>query len=334
MAHNNTTDTVEQELQNNGFLSEDSMTTLDISLNVVLGSIIAIFGLIGNALSFAVYSHDKRSLVASLLFKSLSIIDSVVLISNIIKVCVANTTFGYLIHNFALRYALYECTYCVLQISRALSIWLTVLIAGVRYIAIQYPLHMSTRVTHSSIRFVIATLSFVVVLYFTPCIYVVVMVLRRIQGGCQINRTPCVAPDEYEIIKYHPLISDILITIIPLLLLIILSILLITAYHKSVKMARQMTGNNCEEQNQTTLSVIMVVVVLVICQSFSFAYEVGIYLMGDYNIGGPWHIVKLLRYFFYGANSAVNFIIYSICSKSFRVKLYSFITKQFSCQSS
>ena len=331
MAHNNTTATIGQELHDNRLLSEYSIYALDASLNIVLGSIIAILGLIGNALSFAVYSHDRSSLVASFLFKSLSIIDSVVLIGNTLKNSMTYTIFGYLINDGAVRYALWECGSYTFQVSRAVSIWLTVVIAGVRYIAIRYPLQMRTKITSFRLKLVIAVLPFVVVLHFIPRMYVSTIHLCREFRRCHTNETVDAyyfTQREYEIFSTQRLMSEILITIIPLLLLIILSILLITAYHKSVKMARQMTGNNCEEQNQMTLSVIMVVVVLAICQLLSFAVAVRLYLRKHFPEGGIWHIIHTLRDFLYGLNSAVNFIIYSVCSKSFRVKLFSFVTKQ------
>ena len=191
MANNNTTVTIEQELQNYGENLKDITFTLHTSLNIVLGSIITIFGLIGNALSFAVYSRDKQSLVASLLFKSISLVDSIVLISNTLQNCLTYTTFGYLIHNTMLRHTLMPCAVVVMKISRAISIWLTVLIAGIRYIAIQYPLHMRTKITASRIRFVIAILSFITGLYYTPRIYITAIQVCRTHGRCQTNETLC-----------------------------------------------------------------------------------------------------------------------------------------------
>ncbi len=307
------------------------------SLNIGLGTIITIVGLIGNVLSFVVLSRDRRSQVASLLLKTLSVVDSVVLISTTLNGCLHPDSV-YLSYTYRSLYLEISrgLSAFFMSTSRAVSIWLTVLIASIRYIAIRYPLWMRAKLSLARTRLMIAMLVIAVVVYFIPAMYIGSLHVCREFTGCNDTTTldsHYYTPGEHEFELYHLLLGEVLITIIPLVLLICLSALLLIAYHKAVNLSAQLIAQNNKEENQITLSIIMVVVVLIICQIPSFALILNIYLKKPYFYGGVWHVIYILRAFLLGLNSSVNVLIYSICCKSFRVKLINMIGKRSTHQS-
>ncbi len=305
---------------------KDDIIYLHMSLNVAVGLGIMVFGVTGNVLSFVVLSHDKRSRSARFLLKTLSIVDSIVLLSCSLRDCV-NSYSQLMIYPFtdSISAAILRIiSYYIVSASRAVSTWLTVLIAGTRYIAIRYPLHAKTKITLGRVRFITVLLVLVSVLLFIPDMYIYSISLCRGLKRCQTNESTdhyYNTPNEVKALTYSWFLAEVMVTIIPLFLLIILSALLLSAFHKYVNLTGHMTEHNSQQERQITLSIIMVVVVLIICQIPSCLYAVKSAVDTYVNYGGVWHYIRLTAEFFLGVNSAVNFIIYGACNKKFRVDL-------------
>ncbi len=300
------------------------------SLNVGVGLVIMILGIIGNAFSFVVLSYDKRSKAACFLLKSLSVVDSIVLISGALR--------DY--ENYYSQFNMYPGTSLLAEISflisgylsavfRGVSIWLTVLIAGIRYLAIQFPLYVKANITLSKVRYMVAVLLLLSVILFMPVMYIYFMRLCRALGRCQMNETLDISnftPGDYKAIANLEFAGEVMVTVIPLFLLIILSALLLSAYHRAVQVAGQITSHNSQPERQITLSVIMVVVVLIICQVPSLVFVLKSTINHSYSYGDVWQHILIIAQFSHSLNSAVNFIIYSMCSKHFRTNLANLIS--------
>ena len=152
---------------------------MDVCANIAIAGliivgIIAVFGIIGNILTFVIFWKGNFKSSTSFLFLSLSLIDSAVLLT--VFVYWSNVQ-GYPFRDYIGRLNYYLGTYLwvymlpLKSMAEAATIWLTVLVAVNRYIIVCRPLRATQWCTLSKVKIQLAVVLVLVVLYNIPQIF-------------------------------------------------------------------------------------------------------------------------------------------------------------------
>ncbi len=278
-------------------------------------------GLIGNKLFVVVLLQDKVTPTTFLLI-ALGIADNLYLISFAIFACKQMTTWSEKavvpreigVYLFILYFPLESLTW-------AFSMWLTVLVAVTRYIAVEHPFHARNYITFTRVIVATATLMIFFSLFHFPYYAYASSRLCYLDDTCSYNKTL------FDDMKTHvtmfegfyDIIKEIMVLVLPLILLICFSGSLIRAYQRTRITIRNISASQVRDEAQVTLMTIMVVVVVIICQVPWLVERIISHFMDwQTTIALLRAITQLLK----AINSAVNFVIYSLCRKYFRQKLY------------
>ncbi len=267
---------------------------------------------------------------------ALAVADSLYLITNVIYICEFSVNIsGYYIFTYYTRRVMAEIHTTTEVVTRAWSMWFTVVITISRFIAVVYPFHAKRYITLQRMIITIVVIMIAAILFIVPDIIHATGTLCYLNASCDFNETTLVYV-ENEFSNFHviyALSTEILIVVIPFILLVIFGSALIRSYLKTRRAVEDMSETRCgspasaaaaQDARQITLVTIAIVVVWVVCQVPWIIYEVD--LLGDLNmINGymGWdldqalHVVNTLKMI----NSAVNFVIYCQCRRNFRQQL-------------
>ena len=116
-----------------------------VMYTVICGSL-CIFGLIGNAVTFAVFCVDRLKTSTSFLFQCLSVIDSLLLITAFPLYVLSHfVNFTGLLQEYLFHYHAYVvlCLLPCIFIVQTATIWLTVVVGVNRYVAVCHPYQAS-----------------------------------------------------------------------------------------------------------------------------------------------------------------------------------------------
>jgi hypothetical protein len=146
-------------------------------------------GLVGNALSFAVLHRYSRDNVATYLLKSLALADNLLLLTGgTVQIGMGMALyFGYRAQLAAIYPYVQTYAWPAVQITQLLSVWMTVLVAANRYVAVCRPLHAPRLCTKRRVRIQIAAMVVLVVLTSTPRFFEHVVDVRAVSA----TRGPC-----------------------------------------------------------------------------------------------------------------------------------------------
>ena len=305
-------------------LSRSCKLYLFVIDTVVMGTII-VGGVIGNSLAFVVFWKDNIKTSASFLFQSLALVDSALLLLAIPLYPIdslstyTNWLNGYkdvfpYLHVYVHPWAL---------VAKTASIWVVVLSAINRYIAVCLPFKALRLCTISNVKKQLAFVLLSAVLYNIPK-----FVENRIEYVTYDNGTtynPYVVGTTlgteklYDLI-YYGILNFTLIVALPLFTLTYVNIRLIQAL-KARRRKRMKMVNQCHQNdNNVTIVLIIVVIVFIICQVPAF---IGTALLNVTSqnarfCGGYDFYLRPLTNTLVVLNSAINFMIYVLVNKRFR----------------
>ena len=289
-------------------------------LYTVAMGILGMLGLIGNSMSFMVLRKDRGTPVATFLLQVLAIADNCFLLLWIITYSVKNY----------LRYMCPEAThqpawmyirvytFPFLYMAQTETIWLTVVIALNRYMAVCMPYKAPHLCTIMNVYKEV-----VVVTVFSICIniprFFEIEIIEKVENGTVIKdfqRTELGESEVYDTI-YTDALYYLFSFVLPLLILVFVNTRVTVAYQAAKKRKRRMTSRRSDNENNITLVMIMIVLIFILCQAparvvqlvwsykYSHCHEYQYYLI---------HISNTLEVL----NSSVNFLIYFIFRKRFR----------------
>ena len=276
--------------------------------------IICVVGLTGNILTLIVLSHKKMLTSTNVFLSALAVADIIKLLNDLLYFLVSilmrthpdagNRMMGYM----------YPFSHYIFNEAVCVAAWLTVSVAVERYISVCHATTAKAVCTVSRAR-VISTIVFVI------------MSLLAVPSALRYQRKVVPEPGKngtmFEI-ELSPLgrnerfmtgytwIQNLLRSIIPLFVLLILNTCIIHALRK-----QRVPGKKMSSRNRITMMLIVVIVVFIICifpdaiMSTFFGYG---YIEGSYLVKGIREFTDTLL----AINSAVNFMIYCLCSRSFR----------------
>ena len=298
-----------------------------IIYTVFVGTLVVV-GVIGNSLAFVVFWKESIKSSALFLFQCLSLIDSALLLTVFplysIESFIVYTGWlqGYLaISPYVLVYLL-----PLALTAQTATIWVTVLVAVNRYIAICLPFRASRWCTVSKAKKQLAFVLLSVVMFNIP-----EFIALRVEHVTYDNGTTYSAVATYSRLLYHKLYYIVYRKILyfifnlalPIFILMLLNIRMIMALKAFRRTRIEMQSVRQQQDNNITFVLIIVVTVVIICQVPALINQVMWNVTPDEarQCGGFQfylrHIANMLLIF----NSAINSVIYVLFKKRFRLVL-------------
>ena len=296
-------------------------------LNSGLGGAICIMGIIGNQLSYIVLQHGNNAApVATFLLRSLALTDNFFLFVWFVNFSLRDL-FRYFEYNSVTWRYIRIYSYSTLFVAQCATIWLTVLIAASRYIAVCKP-YIARRVCSlANIKLAVLGIYLFVIMYNLPRFFEVE--LQSVNGSLWITDTWLGSNETYKLI-YVQIFYYIFTFGLPLVFLCYLNIRLTVAYQEVAKRRQRMRGvSSRTQQDDANITLVMIVVVAV----FVLTQLPGrlVQIIWSYHFSScrtaPFYIMELstiLEVF----NSGVNFVIYSLVRPQFRKSLNVLICRQ------
>ena len=295
-----------------------------IIYTVIVGALVVV-GIIGNSLAFVVFWKDTIKTSTSFLFQALSLIDSLLLVSVFLLYTIDSfVEYTDILQGLSsISPHLIPWSYPLTMTAHASSIWVTVLIAVNRYVAVCLPYKASRWCTVFVAKKQLAVVLLIAVLYNAPTFVQYHVVYRILDNGTTykavVNETNIGSDSLYKTV-YEYILYFIFLMALPMLILTFLNIRLI----KGLKALRQrrmaMQTLSQKHDNNVTFVLIIVVVVLIICQVPAlvsrvlwrvFPLEARRCDRFQSYLGDIANVLVIL-------NSTVNFIIYAFLNKRFR----------------
>ena len=295
---------------------------------------VCFLGIIGNLLSYAVLHKFSRSNVATLLLKALAVSDNLFLVT----ASVLNMYPGMIFH-FGLI-AQIRPIFPYLQIyawpfahmAQMGTVWMMVLIAANRYIAVCRPLQAPSLCTKSKVKAQIILMTLGIVLYNLPRFFEYRYVAYNVTMPDNTTVT-----DEKNIglqsqhiynILYENVAYCLFLFLIPLVILIVLNVHLVWEL-KSAQKNREALANSrtSSDENNITLVMVVIIIVFIVCQMPASVNQILFYIVDDVQkttcsyYQKYYHACNLLI----TTNSSVNFIIYCVFRKQFQQDLWALL---------
>lgn len=301
----------------------------------IFGLIVA-FGLIGNTLSFVVLQWERRNKVATFMLQALAMADNLFLITTGFAQIFAAFGLVYNIdtYNAAVPY-LQTYVWPLVHITQFGTIWMTVLIAGNRYIAICQPFQAHKLCSYKKVRMQVATVVVFSILYNLPRFaeYKVVHYWDLETNSTMVtgNTTAMKNSRTYNLI-YENILYCLFVFLGPLMILIVLNVCLIRELWEARKrmVQRQLQVAGEDEENNITWVMIVIMLMFVFTQAPAFLNQILYYILGntEYRCGRPYYYFFHLSNLVVCANSATNFVVYCAFRRQFRERLKAFCNKQ------
>ena len=289
----------------------------------VLVSSVCVLGLLGNTFSLLVYHRDRSSATASLLLQSIAGADNCFLLLWLLHYSLRELLVFYQLDTHYIS-LLRMYTFPMLYMAQMLTIYLTVVIALNRFVAVCWPYRAPTLCTLTNCYRQIAFVVVVSIVYNLPRFFEL-----RSDGDRGVVRTRLGRNDTYRWI-YTDVMYYCFTFVVPLITLSVASSCVIYRYRQIHRRRASMTsrrrGGGTANDNNITLVMILVVGVFMVCQAparlvqmifsykFSHCRQLQFYLI---------HVSNSLEVL----NSSVNFIIYVTFRRRFaRILVSNFCT--------
>ncbi|ELU14305.1 hypothetical protein CAPTEDRAFT_25162, partial [Capitella teleta] len=291
-------------------------------LYVVAMGIMCIFGFVGNTVSFMVLHRDRSTPVASFLLKSLAVADNIFLLLWAVHYSVRDVIRFFEVPDDSLHVTwiyIRVFSFPVLYMAQTLTIWLTVVIALNRFMAVCLPYRAPHLCNIINVYKEVAVVIIFSIVYNIPRFFEL-KVIDNDEAKTKWNRTSLGVNQTYKKV-YTDGLYYLFSFVLPLLILAFVNTRVIIAYQATQKRRRRMSSRRSDNENNITLVMIMVVVIFMLCQAparivqCAWGYRYAHCLQFQYYLI---HISNTLEVL----NSSVNFLIYCIFHKRFRDILY------------
>ena len=300
-------------------------TVIRFALNSVFMGIMCVVGFLSNTLSLVVLHRDRQTPLASFLLRCIAVADNCYIFVWIIQYSLTDFLrfFNFRSverHNFWLLLRVY--TYPALYVAQTEMIWLTVLIALNRFIAVCLPYNTSTLCSAFKVRALVVGVTVFSVLYNVPRFCERYLVFSA--NSTRLVRTSLEMSALYKTI-YIDVLYYIFSFILPLLILGFCNTFVIIKYRTMLKrkrhmMLRKRDAAAKEQENSVTVVMIVVVLVFMVCQAparlvqIVWSYSYDHCRQFQYYLSQVSNTLEVL-------NSSLNFVVYCLFHRQFRTIL-------------
>lgn len=295
-------------------------------LYVGVFGVLCLFGLIGNTLSFAVLRWERHCHVATFLLQVMACADNLFLTTTGFSQMFIATAFFLNDTLNPLTAYIRVCVWPLVHITQMWTVWITVLVAVNRYIAICRPFQAALWCTMTHARRHVVVLAVVIVFYNLPRFFEYRIESREdtIYAAESIIQESRIYNILYENVLYCCFVF-----LGPLLILVVLNVGLVKELVLSRRRLRalQLPGVAVDVQEQNlTLVMIIIILLFVACQTPAFLNQLLYYAIADteYSCGRLYYYYYHVSNIVVSANSSVNFVIYCVFRRQFRERLTAF----------
>ena len=282
-------------------------------------------GLIGNSLTLIVLNQKKMITSTNVFLTALAVADTIKLLNDALYFCdlvllrtnpiAGNRLMGYM----------YPVSHYIFNEAVCVTSWLTVSVAVERYIAVCHATKARELCTVRRSRIVSALVFIGMSLLAVPSAlrYKKITVYDNDTNMTMFEIAPSELGRNEEFMTIYTWVQNLLRSVIPLFVLIILNTLIVHALRK-----QRVKGKKMSARNRITLMLLSVVLVFLICitpdaiMSTFFGYG---YVDENNLVKGIREITDMLLAF----NSAVNFVIYCAFSRVFRHTFMTLFCKRY-----
>ena len=307
---------------------EKSYSLTNVAFNNTLLALCAC-GSVGNVLSFVALIKSRQS-TTTLWLKILSITDLLFLLA--LATDIITITYG-----FALYFSIFAPV--VLGGTGLMSIWIVVFVSLERYIAVVHPFKVRFMCTTFRVKVILGVLIVLSPVLHIPLIFEYKIIEYTDEESGLTARTFATTPFFNSIVyqvAYKMAFMFIIRLIIPLFLMIYSSVSIIQALRRSrsfVSRSSGAVGGASAGNREASVMVVSVVIVLVVCQLPTLLYytcdalnKLTPSFYHDNNLIEIHYTLFFMMLVAITCNSSVNFLIYVVASKCFRVTLHAMFT--------
>ena len=291
---------------------------------VIMGTLI-IGGVGGNSLAFVVFWKDSIKTTASFLFQSLALVDTtlLLLVTPLYTIEEFVDYTGWLTGYHRIRPYVFVYLFPVLWIAQTASIWVVMLLAVNRYIAVCFPLKALRWCTISKVKKQLAFVLLFAVLY-NLIHFAENRVIYKTNDNGTTYETGVAQTKLGRRTLYYILYTNVMYLIfllgLPISILTVLNIRLMKALKTSRRNRMEMLSRRQQHDNHVTFVLVVIIIVFIICQLPAFVNQVMWNFAPD-EARACGHYQFYLRHVantLVVLNSAVNFVIYAVFNKRFR----------------
>ena len=213
---------------------------------IVIGCIVCTIGLVGNTLSFVVLHKGGCQNVGSYLLKALALADNLFL-TVFMLINIRSLIYGFVVQSVYADF-IWQYLWPIFLTIYTCSVWMIVLVAGNRYVAVCHPLVASRLCTKRNILFQIMIMTCAAFAFNVPRFF-------ELEGVHLYTYV------------YEGVLYSILRYAIPLITLIFFNVHLIIDLRVAHRERGTMTSHSNHDQNNITLVMVIIVVVYIVCQT-------------------------------------------------------------------
>ncbi len=288
--------------------------------------IVCIFGLIGNSLAFIVLHKFSKNNVATFLLKTLSITDNLFLLTALVIQMYPAMVLSFGLEEHLIPIYPYLQTYAwpLAHMSQMGTVWMTVLVATNRYIAVCHPLQAPRLCTKHKVKVQITIMTISIIIYNIPrylehhYIFKNVTTSENTTNEMEVN-IGLASHQLYNII-YENVSYMLFLFLIPLLILIVLNAHLVKELKAAQKSREALTSRTTNDENNITLVMIVIILVFIVCQTPASINQILFYIVSDEEKSKCSHYIKYyhISNLLLVMNSSVNFVIYCMFRRQFQ----------------
>jgi hypothetical protein len=294
-----------------------------------LFGLVCLLGLVGNSLSFAVLHKYSRNNVATYLLKALAVSDNLFLVTaSCVQMYQAMCMYFGLIEHFTPVYPYLQIyVWPFTHIVQMGTVYMMVLVAANRYIAVCLPLQAPRLCSKRNVQLQILFMTIAIVVYNIPRFFEYRVVHENVTLG---DNTTEIQPHNEGLasihlynILYENVAYCIFVFLLPLVILIFFNVHLVRDLKKAQRSRKTMTSRSSMEENNITLVMIVIIITFIVAQTPASLNQILYYIIrpppdgecSDYQ--KYYHISNLLI----TMNSALNFVIYCLFRRQFQQEL-------------
>lgn len=295
------------------------------------------FGLIGNTLSFATMHKYSKDTVPNFLLKALAVMDNVFLATAafVSMYPAMEMHLGHMDQLVSIFNSFQALAWPLTHIVQLGTVWMMVLVAANRYIAICRPLHAARLCSKRNVKRQIAAVVALVFLYNIPRFleyrYFYVSETSPIDNVTrEVEMNEGLASYPLYNILYENIAYCLFVYLIPLSILVVFNVQLILELKRARRCRPRLVGRKSSEENNITLVMIIIIISFIICETPASINQILFYLIDDHQkqtcstYMRYSHISNLMI----TTNSSLNFAIYCLFRRQFREELVALLCRQ------